>query len=929
MNLALLNPFRQADRIDSTLSIPRALHPPRPRDDQSKDGGDKPTTKKGKRGAQAVKKKPKDTGGSPSKLSESISDHSQALWDGGSSKGPTGIANAGGASAMEADAIQSKGDGIADLVASDSKGLQGAESHDADGEDYGMLGDSLGRKKRRRTGSDDEDEENVAAMDVSASGDDDSPDDNYWTACYAVSFDRRGSFLASGHASGLVPVHDFLGRTLCALYRPPPGIRLGGMSNACAPLGGFDYGRAEEGEAGKGVGKEAKGRRKGKPGRPKAKDKGKGGGGKKGGKGGETAGLGGGMVKITSSDDLLASAAASAIWGGGPGSSSGAAAPSSGASGGTLGSVGTPCGASARRVAEQVMYENGVTHLSWDRGSHTLLAGAIGDRNLRLMDNSHPLVATDCTDAVRRQFLAESGGKDVIGENETPTSLEEKKDSVIAMSPPLLATLPPMPSPGGKDDTDHEKIVIRMETVSLGRARLLRSNVQYSGKGRLSPKSFAQGSLPEPMALGATLPELSQSAIVVPARRHPTLVLELPQPLGGPAEIHPRDSQSGLACMIDGSLAIFWLPPMAFYEALYTWIVVDGERRQWVANLLTEQELGRAGNLMYLVPPPSEKSRSSISQSDYFVTSATFCKNEDDVVWAVTKCGCLLGFCISRLAMNILHGKFDRTPSATAASLDKMAWPAISVKVPGGAPAWQIVTSKNGKYTLVNSADCALRLYAVEELCQCFNSPSSKSANSMRMVDVKPRFVFQDNISKAPWASCDFSGDCEYVVGGCNSYPQPGDNYKLFLWNCVTGDLVDQLTGPVSSLYSLSCHPTRPFIAVGTSDGLIDIWGARLDWVAFAPDFQALQQNEVYEEREDEFDTVVDFEVNEGSNEKGEELAENHSSPEDQDVDITSTEKIPAFDSDSEDESDVFYFHTKVDKILSEKQPGPKKTELE
>eukprot|EP00571_Detonula_confervacea_P017036 CAMPEP_0172309398 /NCGR_PEP_ID=MMETSP1058-20130122/9701_1 /TAXON_ID=83371 /ORGANISM="Detonula confervacea, Strain CCMP 353" /LENGTH=57 /DNA_ID=CAMNT_0013022017 /DNA_START=40 /DNA_END=210 /DNA_ORIENTATION=- len=31
MNLALLNPFCQADRIDSTLTIPRALHPPRPK----------------------------------------------------------------------------------------------------------------------------------------------------------------------------------------------------------------------------------------------------------------------------------------------------------------------------------------------------------------------------------------------------------------------------------------------------------------------------------------------------------------------------------------------------------------------------------------------------------------------------------------------------------------------------------------------------------------------------------------------------------------------------------------------------------------------------------------------------------------------------------------------------------------------------------
>ena len=57
-------------------------------------------------------------------------------------------------------------------------------------------------------------------------GDDDDDDvmEAYWTACYAVSFNRRGSFLASGHASGLVPCHDFMSRTVSALYSPPPGI---------------------------------------------------------------------------------------------------------------------------------------------------------------------------------------------------------------------------------------------------------------------------------------------------------------------------------------------------------------------------------------------------------------------------------------------------------------------------------------------------------------------------------------------------------------------------------------------------------------------------------------------------------------------------------------------------------------------------------
>ena len=302
----------------------------------------------------------------------------------------------------------------------------------------------------------------------------------------------------------------------------------------------------------------------------------------------------------------------------------------------------------------------------------------------------------------------------------------------------------------------------------------------------------------------------------------------------------------------------------------------------------------------------------------------------------VCRCGYLLAFKVDQSAMALLRGENNGdTPSSAASTLaNTMMKPSLCVKVPGGAAAWQIKLSRNWKHLLINSADCALRLYDVDELTEEFDkhpSGTSQDDNNSAMEEndeISPTFVFQDNISKAPWASCDFSGDGEYVCGGCNSYPQPGDNYKLFLWNCITGELVDQLTGPVSSLYSLSCHPTRPFIAVGTSDGLIDVWGARLDWVAFAPDFQALQQNELYEEKEDEFDCVVDNEGRDGKGAKGS-SALSQISPEDEDVDITTIDKVPAFDSDSEDEIEVFYFDTKVDKILSEKLPGPKKADHE
>ncbi len=54
------------------------------------------------------------------------------------------------------------------------------------------------------------------------------------------------------------------------------------------------------------------------------------------------------------------------------------------------------------------------------------------------------------------------------------------------------------------------------------------------------------------------------------------------------------------------------------------------------------------------------------------------------------------------------------------------------------------------------------------------------------LIHVKPRHSFQDLVSNSKWASCDFSGDGEYVVGGCNN-DESGDKYELYFWNTVNG----------------------------------------------------------------------------------------------------------------------------------------------
>ncbi|OEU13663.1 hypothetical protein FRACYDRAFT_154867, partial [Fragilariopsis cylindrus CCMP1102] len=110
---------------------------------------------------------------------------------------------------------------------------------------------------------------------------------------------------------------------------------------------------------------------------------------------------------------------------------------------------------------------------------------------------------------------------------------------------------------------------------------------------------------------------------------------------------------------------------------------------------------------------------------------------------------------------------------------------------------------------------------------------------------------FQDVVTKIKFVSCDISGDGEYIVGGA----QGNDTkYELYIWNTTTGALMDKLTGSNVQLYSVAWHPTRSFLAVAAADGLVDVWGPRINWTAFAPDFQALPNNVEYLECEDEFD---------------------------------------------------------------------------
>jgi len=90
----------------------------------------------------------------------------------------------------------------------------------------------------------------------------------------------------------------------------------------------------------------------------------------------------------------------------------------------------------------------------------------------------------------------------------------------------------------------------------------------------------------------------------------------------------------------------------------------------------------------------------------------------------------------------------------------------------------QIVLSRNDQMILLNCKD-SLKLYDTSE---CWSASPELSGE----ITVTPKFTFQDVVSKSKWNACDFSGDGEYVVGGCNN-EEAGDKYELYFWNTATG----------------------------------------------------------------------------------------------------------------------------------------------
>jgi COMPASS component SWD1 len=147
----------------------------------------------------------------------------------------------------------------------------------------------------------------------------------------------------------------------------------------------------------------------------------------------------------------------------------------------------------------------------------------------------------------------------------------------------------------------------------------------------------------------------------------------------------------------------------------------------------------------------------------------------------------------------------------------------------------QIVFNRRGTMFLVNSNDRKIRLFDRETL-ECLRT-------------------FVDPVKKNMWKTCRFSSNSEFVIAGSADKAE----HHIYIWDRENGNLVKSIEGPKEGILDLQWHPLQPIIcSCAASSGVIFIWSTNYTehWSAYAPNFTELHENEVYQEREDEFDVM-------------------------------------------------------------------------
>lgn len=119
----------------------------------------------------------------------------------------------------------------------------------------------------------------------------------------------------------------------------------------------------------------------------------------------------------------------------------------------------------------------------------------------------------------------------------------------------------------------------------------------------------------------------------------------------------------------------------------------------------------------------------------------------------------------------------------------------------------------------------------------------------------------RDVVNNSSFSYCLFSGltelptddswDSDFIVGASGT--------QIRMWQTDGGgNLQKLLEGPKEQIISIDWHPSRTLLLSSTDRGKIYVWARKRleNWSAFAPHFNEIQMNEMYLEKEDEFDDL-------------------------------------------------------------------------
>lgn len=159
----------------------------------------------------------------------------------------------------------------------------------------------------------------------------------------------------------------------------------------------------------------------------------------------------------------------------------------------------------------------------------------------------------------------------------------------------------------------------------------------------------------------------------------------------------------------------------------------------------------------------------------------------------------------------------------------------------------------SGRDMVMNAQDRIIRTFQLPNLSQESLDPDE--------IHIEVEHKFQDVVNRLSWNHVAFSSTGDYITA--TTYM----NHDIYIWERRHGSLVKILEGAKGSSEehgTVEWHPHKPLIvACGLETGRIHTWTITSPqrWSALAPDFEEVEENVEYIEREDEFDIIPKAEI--------------------------------------------------------------------